>query len=209
MESRQEERTLFIGGLDPRTTREKLQRELCKIAPVRDLNLIMNKNKELNKGYAFFVTVKHSDLNLFNNKIVYIEGRRLYTRFKDSSSGNSFVKKRVFVGGLPAKHLSDSHLEQLFVPFGRVRLAYGIRSVRGDCKGYGYVDFYESIAAIRAVRNSSRIFCQNRQLDVRHFRRSGARALKESEDKASRKTLLKALVKARLINQSRENYRLN
>jgi len=144
---------LFVGGIEPSTTRDELVFEISKIAQISSLTLVKDHSTGLNKGYAFFTAAKAEDIATLLSCSFRARGRSLHCQLKQGTSiFNS--DRRVFIGGLPKVHISNEYLVQKLSVFGTVRSAYPIKDINGICKGFGFVDFHEVSSAMHAIKNS-------------------------------------------------------
>lgn len=154
--------SLFIGGIFPNVTYQELKGSLNRIAPIKSLKIIRNKESGLCKGYAFLtVSDRWTCQKLLQTKI-RLRDRFLTCQERGLSQSKIIRKsKRVFVGGL-INSITDIILHSQFEEkFGKVRAAYVIRAYSSRrSKGYGYVEFESQEDARYAIDcRSTQIGC--------------------------------------------------
>lgn len=171
--SNNNETRIFVHGLHPFTSSKDLTEAFKPFCTITDLVFKKNPVTGKHRGYAFFTVPSESAAqNLINSEHV-IHGRRVHCDLRHSCQATQLKnqKKRVFIGGIP-KNVSDNNLTEFFARFGKVRAAYAIKSLSGERKNYGYVDFFSEKSAQDAVKNSP-VFIKNRKVDIRPYKKRG------------------------------------
>jgi len=162
---------LFIGGLNPLTSKIELQIGLREVANFTSLILIYDRATGMNKGYAFVTPLTNEDAQRLTTTTIRIGGRDLLCQYRQGTrSFNS--QRRVFVGGLPKIQLTNDEIRNAFEVFGQVRSAYPITCNNGISKGYGFVDFFDSESVYKAIHSSRNFYIAGFSVEIKAFANS-------------------------------------
>ena len=123
-------------------------------------------NKILSLG-----TVSVLGRNIFCEPI--LNGEQLKEKKRD------LADRRVFISNIPIS-MEDDQIFELFSQFGTVQCAYRIRDIGKNKKRYGYVAFYETQAAWKAI-NQKRVYFTNNPIYISNYEKNKALAKKETQ----------------------------
>jgi len=152
--SRMKKPKLFIGGLPTLISKEELTDTLNRIARITNLSICKDRQTGISKGYAFFTVYNPSELDLFLEKKINVQGRFLECQVKDrqkmakKKSGNG-EKLRLFISNLPIG-TTDVELRAAFKPIEGLKAVYPIKNMNGVPKRFGFADFYDEKSLLLA-----------------------------------------------------------
>lgn len=136
---------LFVGGLPPSLTESELAKVIKRIGEAK-VNLVKRSHSQLNSGFAFVIPGSRETASLLLASEIYIQGRCL--QFQVSSGKKSLENlsgKRLFMRNLPYS-ISNEELADFFSKYCNIRAAYSILDTYGWSKGFGFIDFYDSVS---------------------------------------------------------------
>lgn len=170
--------TMFLHGLHPFTSINDIREAFKPLCPVYNIKFNQAEGKEGHKGYAFFDIDSRSVAEELIKKTHILKGRQVhcYYRTENLEDIKKVEARRIFVGGI-MNCVKDDDLKDAFEVFGGVKAAYQIKSIEGQPKGFGYVDFFSADSAQRAVK-SGVTKVNGKRVDIRPFKKKNGREKK-------------------------------
>jgi RNA recognition motif. (a.k.a. RRM, RBD, or RNP domain) len=131
---------LFVGGLPPTLTCAELAEVFAPHSKKMTIDLKMDANHHLNRGFAFLYLNDHSLVEEITSKNYRVKNRLIQVQVSRATS-KSFRPEgcRVFCRGIPSG-TSDFELTEFFQSFADCRCAYAIREGSGENKGFGFIE---------------------------------------------------------------------
>merc|ERR1719245_1997707 len=152
---RNQEATVWVGGLDAEVDEELLWELMLQAGPLSSVNMPRDKITGEHSGYAFveFASEQDADYAMKIMNMVRLFGKALKINKASRDRKDMDVGANVFVGNLDAD-VDDQLLYQTFSAFGQVLSAKVMLDEEKNSKGFGFVnfaDFESSDAAIMAM----------------------------------------------------------
>lgn len=194
-DERNQEATVWVGGLEPTVSEELLYELFINAGPVVSVSLPRDKitNAQANFGFVEFETVDDAEyairimnnIKLFGkyikvNKVcfsmcccMHSESHDFSQAAKDKADDEWFAK--LFVGNL-APEVDEKMLYDVFSQFGAVLSAKVMTEENSDkSKGFGFVNFDSFESADAAIHTMQNQFLSGRQLHVQYaFKKDGS-----------------------------------
>src|SRR3990167_10052371 len=151
-------RMLFVGGVPPQITEERLQAHFKKYGRVHKVKIVVDKKTRESKGYAYITVADARVMPSILKATHVILDRKLDVQLATSKGDKKkwqedARQKRVFVSSLP-NWATAKDLETAFAKFGPIHNAYIIYDYqKATYKDYGYVQFDSSADAAVAVKS--------------------------------------------------------
>lgn len=157
-----------------------LEEFFSSVGPVRDVKIIMDNKTRRSKGIAYveFQSVDSIPLALALND-TELMGYKIHVQLSQAeknrvaASASSMVKgtpgpMRLYVGSLHF-NITEDMLRGIFEPFGRIERIELIKDTEtGRSKGYGFISFYDSEDAKKALEQLNGFELAGRPMKVGH-----------------------------------------
>ncbi|XP_071037188.1 RNA-binding protein 39 isoform X4 [Parasteatoda tepidariorum] len=173
-------RTIFCMRLSQRVRARDLEEFFSSVGPVRDVKIIMDNKTRRSKGIAYveFVSVDSVPLALALND-TELMGYKIHVQLSQAeknrvaASSSSIMKgtpgpMRLYVGSLHF-NITEEMLRGIFEPFGKIERIELIKDTEtGRSKGYGFISFYDSEDAKKALEQLNGFELAGRPMKVGH-----------------------------------------
>ncbi|GFU53348.1 RNA-binding protein 39 [Nephila pilipes] len=173
-------RTIFCMRLSQKVRARDLEEFFSSVGPVRDVKIIMDNKTRRSKGIAYveFQSVDSIPLALALND-TELMGYKIHVQLSQAeknrvaASTSSMVKgtpgpMRLYVGSLHF-NITEDMLRGIFEPFGRIERIELIKDTEtGRSKGYGFISFYDSEDAKKALEQLNGFELAGRPMKVGH-----------------------------------------
>ncbi|GFV07424.1 RNA-binding protein 39 [Trichonephila clavipes] len=173
-------RTIFCMRLSQKVRARDLEEFFSSVGPVRDVKIIMDNKTRRSKGIAYveFQSVDSIPLALALND-TELMGYKIHVQLSQAeknrvaASTSSMVKgtpgpMRLYVGSLHF-NITEDMLRGIFEPFGKIERIELIKDTEtGRSKGYGFISFYDSEDAKKALEQLNGFELAGRPMKVGH-----------------------------------------
>jgi len=151
-----ENRSLYVGNLDPKVTDALLWEIFSTVGNVESCKVIKDKSGE-SSGYGFVDFYTHEEacraLNNLNCRKIYNKEIKVNWASAGTNREDTAAHHHIFVGDL-SPDINDEALFKAFQPFGSVSDARVMWDQNtGRSRGYGFVAFREKTDAERAMKD--------------------------------------------------------
>lgn len=173
MESEEQERKLFVGGLNKTNTdEESLRGFFIKFGGIIDCTIMRDADKQ-SRGFGFvlfesassvdeIITVRKEGKN-FTLDDHHIEVKRALPKVPGGTAGSSRtggLYRKIFVGGLPST-INDDELRKYFERFGRVTETELLRDRETNrLRGFAFVTFDDEDSADKCIQRRTHEICK-------------------------------------------------
>lgn len=194
-DQRNENASLFIGGLKPAVKRQDIVAHFTKYGEVKNVNMGKLPSGMNNRGFAFvkFSNVQDNELALADKQ--YIMGREVECRLSYGKKYNQVdmeinSKRKLYVCDLSAEDKNED-LQSYFSVFGKIDQAYIIYYPNTQVsKCFGYVEFKHEKSAAKALNakhNTWKVsnFKSYKDLKIPKNEFSDSKTVKKSENTLS------------------------
>jgi len=176
LENEEQERKLFVGGLNKATTdEEQLKQYFEQYGEIIDCNIMRDQEKR-SRGFGFIlfedagsvdkiIAAKKdgSDFCIDENRIEIKRALPKVPRSNDSSRPDRFdhrLQRKIFVGGLPST-ANEEDLRNYFERYGRVNEIELLRDRETNrLRGFAFVTFDDEDSADKCLQRRSHDICQ-------------------------------------------------
>ncbi|XP_054715764.1 RNA-binding protein 39-like isoform X2 [Uloborus diversus] len=173
-------RTIFCMRLSQRVRARDLEEFFSSVGPVRDVKIIMDNKTRRSKGIAYveFASVDSIPLALALND-TELMGYKIHVQLSQAeknrvAASSSVMAKgnpgpmRLYVGSLHF-NITEEMLRGIFEPFGKIERIELIKDTEtGRSKGYGFISFYDSEDAKKALEQLNGFELAGRPMKVGH-----------------------------------------
>lgn len=134
---------LFVGGLPPTLTKSELAEVFKEFSPHVKIDLKMEKDKKLNKGYAFLMVKDEDTVDTILKREFSIRSRKVQVQLskKILKHKSTDLPSRLFCRGIP-RESTDTQLTEYFSEFVACRAAYAITEGNNNRKDFGFVELF-------------------------------------------------------------------
>lgn len=166
-ESRNQQATVWIGGLEAQCTEELVWELMCQAGPVVSVNMPRDKITQTHNGYAFceFVDADTADYAVRITNMLKLYGKQLRVNkaaMDQKDQPDQGFSANLFVGNLDPD-MDEKTLYDTFSQFGAVlSVKIMVDPETGKPKGFGFVSFDTFEAADAAIENMNNAFLNNR-----------------------------------------------
>ena len=173
LESDEQERKLFVGGLNKDATDEEHLRSYFKeFGPIIDCTIMRDAHNQ-SRGFGFVlfenassiddIIASKKDGGTFTLDDHHIEVKRALPKVPGGSAGTSRtggLYRKIFVGGLPST-IVETDLRKYFEKFGRVNEVELLRE-RGTqrVRGFAFVTFDDEDSADKCIQRRTHEICK-------------------------------------------------
>ncbi|XP_066921189.1 uncharacterized protein [Clytia hemisphaerica] len=173
MESEEQERKLFVGGLNKNLTDEdSLRAFFIKYGGIIDCTIMRDADKQ-SRGFGFvlfdssssvdeIITIR-KDGKVFTLDDHHIEVKRALPKVPGGTAGSSRtggLYRKIFVGGLP-NVITDDDLKKYFERFGRVVETELLRDRETNrLRGFAFVTFDDEDSADKCIQRRTHEICK-------------------------------------------------
>lgn len=173
LESDEQERKLFVGGLNKDATDEEHLRSYFKeFGPIIDCTIMRDAHNQ-SRGFGFVlfenassiddIIASKKDGGTFTLDDHHIEVKRALPKVPGGSAGTSRtggLYRKIFVGGLPST-IVETDLRKYFEKFGRVNEVELLRE-RGTqrLRGFAFVTFDDEDSADKCIQRRTHEICK-------------------------------------------------
>lgn len=173
MESEEQERKLFVGGLNKMITDEEgLRSYFIKYGEIIDCT-IMRDNDKQSRGFGFVLFENSSSVDeIIGNKKDgktfmlddhHMEVKRALPKVPGGTAGSSRtggLHRKIFVGGLPSA-IKDEDLRKYFERYGRVTEVEILRDRETNrLRGFAFVTFDDEDSADKCIQRRTHEICK-------------------------------------------------
>ncbi|XP_002154409.1 uncharacterized protein LOC100213955 [Hydra vulgaris] len=173
LEADEQERKLFIGGLNKyHTDEDRLRKFFCEYGKIVDVT-IMRDNDKQSRGFGFVLFENASSVNdIIANKKAgasfelddhQIEVKRALPKVPGGNAGTSRtggLYRKVFVGGLPSS-ITEDDLRSHFEKFGAVHEVDLLRDRDTNrLRGFAFVTFEDEDSADKCIQKRAQEICK-------------------------------------------------
>ncbi|GIY61727.1 RNA-binding protein 39 [Caerostris extrusa] len=173
-------RTIFCMRLSQKVRARDLEEFFSSVGPVRDVKIIMDNKTRRSKGIAYveFQSVDSIPLALALND-TELMGYKIQIQLSQAeknrvaASASSVVRgtpgpMRLYVGSLHF-NITEDMLRGIFEPFGKIERIELIKDTETNrSKGYGFISFYDSEDAKKALEQLNGFELAGRPMKVGH-----------------------------------------
>jgi len=173
---RNQEATVWVGGLDAEVDEELLWELMLQAGPLSSVNMPRDKITGEHSGYAFveFASEQDADYAMKIMNMVRVYGKSLKINKAARDRKEMDVGANIFVGNLE-EEVDDQLLYNAFSVFGQVLAAKVMYDPDGKHRGFGFVNFADFDAADTAITHMSGQFLCNRAIHVSYAYKEGKR----------------------------------
>lgn len=173
MESEEQERKLFVGGLNKNQTDEdSLRSFFIKYGGIIDCTIMRDGDKQ-SRGFGFVLFDSSSSVdeiinsrkegNNFTLDDHHIEVKRALPKVPGGTAGSSRtggLHRKIFVGGLPSV-VTDEDLKKYFERFGKVIETELLRDRETNrLRGFAFITFEDEDAADKCIQRRTHEICK-------------------------------------------------
>jgi len=171
---RNQEATVWVGGLDLEVDEDILWELMLQSGPIASVNMPRDKITGDHAGYAFveFSSEQDADYAMKIMNMVRIFGKAIKINKAARDRKEMDVGANIFVGNLE-EEVDDQLLYNAFSVFGQVLAAKVMFDADGKHRGFGFVNFADFSAADMAIQHMSGQFLCNRAIHVSYAYKEG------------------------------------
>jgi len=173
MESEEQERKLFVGGLNKSLTDEDgLRNFFSKYGNIIDCTIMRDSDKN-SRGFGFVLFENSSSVDeiitvrkegkVYTLDDHHIEVKRALPKVPGGNAGTSRtggLYRKIFVGGLPSS-ITDDDIRQYFERFGRVTETELLRDRETNrLRGFAFVTFDDEDSADKCIQRRTHEICK-------------------------------------------------
>jgi len=143
----EQERKIFVGGINFKTTDESLKAFYEQWGEVSDVVVIKDKYSGRPKGFGY-VTYKTSEMvdEAMNNRPHKIDGRQVQPKRavprEETNPASHMAIKKIFIGGLKDKPINEDDIKGYFCQFGNITDCVLMKDkATGNPRGFAFVEF--------------------------------------------------------------------
>jgi len=164
---RNQEATVWIGGLDENVDEALLWELMIQAGPVVSVNIPRDKITREHQGYAFceFASEEDADYAMKIMNMVRLFGKSLKINKASRDRKDTGVGANVFVGNLDPE-VDDQLLYNTFSAFGQVLSAKVMYEDDGSSRGFAFVNFADFESSDAAMLHMNGQFLCNRPVHV-------------------------------------------
>eukprot|EP00486_Rosalina_sp_Unknown_P004977 CAMPEP_0201568680 /NCGR_PEP_ID=MMETSP0190_2-20130828/9902_1 /ASSEMBLY_ACC=CAM_ASM_000263 /TAXON_ID=37353 /ORGANISM="Rosalina sp." /LENGTH=458 /DNA_ID=CAMNT_0047990079 /DNA_START=29 /DNA_END=1405 /DNA_ORIENTATION=- len=164
---RNQEATVWIGGLDENVDESLLWELMIQAGPVVSVNIPRDKITHEHQGYAFceFASEEDADYAMKIMNMVRLFGKSLKINKASRDRKDTGVGANVFVGNLDPE-VDDQLLYNTFSAFGQVLSAKVMYEDDGTSRGFAFVNFADFDSSDAAILHMNGQFLCNRPVHV-------------------------------------------
>jgi len=158
--ARNQEATVWVGGLDTEVNEQLLWELMLQAGPLVTVHIPRDKITGEHSGYAFveFASEEDADYAMKIMNMVRLFGKALKINKASRDRKDMDVGANVFVGNLDAE-VDDQLLYQTFSAFGQVLSAKVMLDDDKNSKGFGFVNFADFESSDAAMVMSGQFLC--------------------------------------------------
>lgn len=170
---RNQDATLYVGGLDDQCTEAILWELFTQAGPVVNVHMPKDRITGSHQGYGFieFASEKDADyaMKIMNSLKLY--GKSLRANKASAHQKNQDIGANIFIGNLDPE-VDDKLFYDTFSLFGNILQAPKI--MRGDSRGYAFINYASFEAADAAIESMNGQYFSNRPITVSYaFKKDG------------------------------------
>lgn len=166
---------IYVGCLPACCSKDQLLSYFSCFGNIKNAK-VLRKSKKLCSGNGvllcgdletFSRILSHRTFSMSGRSIFcepLLRGEQLQQKNKELS------ERRVFLSNIPP-YMNDTAIEQLLSRFGAVQNAYRIRTLNDEKKPFGFVTFYDSESASKAVKER-KLYYQDKKIYVSDFQKN-------------------------------------
>eukprot|EP01083_Nonionella_stella_P223863 797362_1 len=164
---RNQEATVWIGGLDENVDESLLWELMIQAGPVVSVNIPRDKITHEHQGYAFceFASEEDADYAMKIMNMVRLYGKSLKINKASRDRKDTGVGANVFVGNLDPE-VDDQLLYNTFSAFGQVLSAKVMYEDDGSSRGFAFVNFADFESSDASILHMNGQFLCNRPVHV-------------------------------------------
>jgi RNA recognition motif-containing protein len=161
-----------IGCLPASCTSEELATYFSQYGSIRQVK-VLRKSRRLCSGNAVLLCADEATMQrIVNIKTFSFGGRTIFcepvlTGAELEEKNRALGQRRVFLSNLPPQ-MEDVDIGRLLSVFGPVENAYRIKSLKDVKRPFGFVTFYDSVAAATAVQ-TRKVFFGETKITISDF----------------------------------------
>ncbi len=178
-QDRNQEATVWIGGLADEVTEELVWELMVQVGPVANIHMPRDPVTSTHQGFCFceFRGIEDADyaIRVLNMLKLFGKGIRVSKASKDRKEND--IGANLFVGNL-SQEVDERMLFQTFSRFGAVLSAkVMMESESGTSRGFGFVNFDSFEASDAAIEAMNGQFFSNRNIAVAYaFKKDGSKS---------------------------------
>ena len=182
---RNQEATLWLGGLEAQVTEELLYELFVNAGPVTSVSIPKDKITAQSSNFAFVEFASPSDadyaLRVLSSVRLFGKPLRLNRAAKDRQGDEEYHAK-LFVGNLDAE-VDEKTLYDTFAQFGPVLSAKVMTEPESDVsRGFGFITFDSFRSADEAIEAMNGQYLSNRPLHVSYAFKQGSKGERHGSD---------------------------
>lgn len=143
----EQERKIFVGGINFKTTDESLKEFYEQWGEITDVVVIKDKYSGRSKGFGY-VTYKTSEMldEAMNNRPHKIDGRQVQPKRavprEETNPASHMAIKKIFIGGLKDKPITEDDIKEYFSQYGNITDCVLMKDkATGNPRGFAFVEF--------------------------------------------------------------------
>lgn len=197
---RNQEATVWIGGLEPQSTEELIWELMLQAGRVVSVNMPRDKVTNTHQGYAFceFRTPDDAEyaIRIMNNVKLFGKPIRVNKASRTDKLKEQEFAANLFVGNLDTE-VDDNSLLDTFTAFGPVLYARVMYDEQGKHRGFGFVSMETFEAADAAIAAMNGSFFGGRNIQVSYaYKKDGSKGERhgsEAERELARQASLRKI----------------
>lgn len=180
-ESRNQQATVWCGGLEPQCTEELVWELMCQAGPVVSVNMPRDKITQNHQGYAFceFVDSDTADYAVRLINMIKVYGKQLRVNkaaIDQKDQPDQGFSANLFIGNLEPE-VDEKMLYDTFSAFGAVLSAkVMVDPDTGASRGFGFISFDSFESADAAIESMNGQYLANRPTHVSYaYKKEGSK----------------------------------
>lgn len=168
---RNQDATLYVGGLDDRCTEEILWELFTQAGPVVNVHLPRDKITGNHQGYGFveFTSEADAEYAMKVMNLVKVYGKPLRANKASAHQKNQDIGANIFIGNLDPE-VDEKVLYDLFSAFGTI-----LQPPKTNSRGYAFINFSTFEASDAAIESMNGQYLNNRPITVSYAIKKGSK----------------------------------
>lgn len=168
---RNQDATLYVGGLDDRCSEEILWELFTQAGPVVNVHLPRDKITGNHQGYGFveFSSEEDAEYAMKVMNLVKVYGKPLRANKASAHQKNQDIGANIFIGNLDPE-VDEKVLYDLFSAFGTI-----LQPPKTNSRGYAFINFSTFEASDAAIESMNGQYLNNRPITVSYAIKKGSK----------------------------------